>query len=303
MRLMLCLLSCIAFGHPACARDFDVEIRSGRGFGYFVGDLVAASIEIRGPVDGELLRSSLPQPASLRNSLDLREVSPAEEFIDGDMRVWRLRLTYQNFYAALDVRNIEVPAFELSFQLAGERRSVSVPAWRFGVAPLREVAPEQKERGQDYLRPDPAADLIDRSSALRFAGFFAALSVVFSVLVAWDRGWPPFRGRQSRVFAGAARKLGVLRRRRDAIEVAPEAMRELHRAFDAAGGKRILAGDLDEFFLNRPEFSRLRSRTERFFTASEKMFFEGEKRSRCAEFPLPELVAYAKALAHRERAG
>ncbi|QGM46023.1 nonribosomal peptide synthetase MxaA [Methylocystis heyeri] len=303
MRWKLSLLAWIVFSNAACAEEFSVEIKRERAFGYFVGDLVRAVVEIRGPVEGELLRSSLPQPASLSLSLDLREVSPTEEFVEGATRVWRLRLTYQNFYAALDVRSIEVPAFELSFEVSGARRLVSAPAWRFSVAPLREIVLERKESGQEYLRPDPGVDFVDGSPTFWLAFSSAALSALLCIMVAWDRGWAPFHRRSSRVFAGAARKLEALRRRRDAIEATPQAMRELHRAFDAAAGKRILAGDLEEFFLSRPEFDRQRCTTERFYSVSEKMFFGGEKGPRCAEVSLSELIAFAKALAQRERAG
>ncbi len=300
MRLALYMFAWMVFSVPACAKEFTVEVRSERSFGYFTGDLVRSLVEIRGPADAKLLRASLPHPAPLRVSLELRDVS-VEEFVDGSARVWRLKLAYQNFYAALDVRNVDVPGFELTFEVSGERRAVTVPAWRFGVAPLREITPEQKERGEEYLRPDPGADSVDDARTLRIAISFAVLSALLSIAVAWDRSWPPFRRRSTRVFSITARKLGSLTRHPNSPEALRVAMRDLHRAFDAAGGKSLFGPDLEEFFQHRPEFARLQPTAERFFSASEKVFFGSEKRPGSADFTLTELIGFAKALAERER--
>ncbi len=300
MRLALYMLAWMVLYLPACAKEFAVEIRAERAFGYFVGDLVRSLIEIRGPADAELARASLPHPASLRVSLDLRDVS-VEEFADGETRLWRLRLTYQNFYSALDVRNIEIPGFDLTFRVAGEHRAVAVPAWRFGVAPLREITPEQKEKGDDYLRADPAADFVDDVRALRIAISFAILNALLFISVAWDRNWPPFHRRSTRVFSIAARKLGSLSRHSNSAEALRVAMRDLHRAFDAAGGKSLLGPDLERFFHSRPEFARLQPTAERFFKASEKVFFGANSQPASADFNMAELLDFAKALAERER--
>ena len=301
MRLALFILVWSVLSLPAWAGEFSVQTRAGVPFGFFVGDLVRSLIEIRGPADAKLVRASLPHPAPLRISLDLRDVS-VEEREEGQQRLWRLRLTYQNFYAALDVRNIEVPGFELTFEADGERKAVSAPAWRFGVAPLREITPEQKERGEDYLRPDPAADFVDEFWSLRIDILFAVLGAILSIAVAWDRGWAPFQRRPVRVFARSARRVRALARRSDSIEGLRLAVRELHRAFDAAGGKSVLRPDLDEFFRRRPELARLRSTAERFFKVSEGMFFGAEESPDYPEFTMTELVGFVKALAERERA-
>jgi len=301
MRAAFFVLVWLLLPLPAGAKDFSVEVRSERSFGYFVGDLVRSLVEIRGPADAELERASLPHPVPLRGSLDLRDVS-VQELEDGQQHLWRIRLTYQNFYAALDVRDIEIPAFQVSFRIGGEHELVDAPAWRFGVAPLREVTPEQKERGADYMRPDPGGDFVDDAWFLQIGILFAALSVTLLIAIAWDRGWPPFHRRPTRVFALSARKLAALVRQPESAATLRSAVRDLHRAFDATDGKSLLRPDLNEFFRRRPEFASLRATTERFFEASEAMFFGVEQNQRSSGFTVAELAGFAKALAERERA-
>ena len=165
MRSALLLLALIALSRPAQADEVSVQIHSERPFGHFVGDLVRAHVDVHGAGDATLISASLPHPGPLTVSLDLRDVS-AEEIEEMGAKFWRIHLTYQNFYVALDVRNMEIPGFTLSFSRPGGDMAVNVPGWRFGVAPLREIAPEQKEKGADYLRPDPVADFVDESRPL-----------------------------------------------------------------------------------------------------------------------------------------
>ncbi len=299
MRLAIVLLAWVVFTPTARANEFSVEIRTERSFGYFVGDLVKAIVDIRGPANAELVRASLPNPIPLTVSLDLRDVS-VEEFKDDDGRLWRIRLSYQNFYAALDVRNIEVPAFTIRFRRAGEQTQVIAPDWRFGVAPLREIAPEQKERGEDYLRPDPAPAFVDEEPSLWLTLLFAALTFALTIGIAWDRGWPPFHRRAKRGFSILARRLEALARRDQSLEGLRRAARDLHRAFDDVSGKSLLSPDLNDFFRRRTEFASLQPTTERFFEASEKLFFDPAGGAN--GLTMAELVSFAKALAVQERA-
>ena len=152
------------------------------------------------------------------------------------------------------------------------------------------------------MRLDPIADLVDDVRLLRIAIILTALSAVLFVAISWDRGWPPFHRRPARVFAFAARRLGALTRQPDSNATLSLAARDLHRAFDAAGGKTLLRPDLEEFFRRRPEFASLKAATERFFEASEGMFFAAEQDRSASALTLAQLAGFAKALAEKERA-
>ena len=300
-RSALLFLASIALSCPAQADEFSVRIHTERPFGHFVGDLVRARVDVYGPENASLISASLPHPGSLTVSLDLRDVS-TREIEEMGTKFWRINLTYQNFYVALDVRNMEIPGFALSFSRPGGDVAVNVPGWRFGVAPLREIAPEQKEKGADYLRPDPAADFVDESRPLATLILWATITIFFVLAVARDRAWPPFHQRRARIFSILARQLAAKARGPCSEEEFRLAMRKLHRAIDAACGHSIMKGDLAKFFAGRPEFASSRASTERFFAVSDEVFFSGASDLTSKDYSMMELVKFAEELAQREKA-
>jgi len=294
MRIALIMLLALFCATPVEAEQARVTIHSERPFGYFAGDLIHARVEIITPPEANLSASSLPRPGPLGVSLDLRAAS-LHVRIEGANKRWDVDLVYQNFYVALDVRQIEIPAFDLRF---GEE-SVTVPAWSVGVAPLREIAPAKPERPEDYLRPDPPMVFVEETQPQRRALAFAALSTLLLAAVARDRAWPPFRKRRARIFNALARTLAS-QTRADA-SVLPQAFRSMHRAIDLANGASLLAEDVPAFLSRRPEFASLEPSFDRFFSASRGAFFsqEGEP---VADYSFAELLDLAKALARQERA-
>lgn len=295
MRSALAILALLSTLLTAGAGDFGVSVRSARPFGYFVGDLIYAHVDVSAPADKELSAASLPRPGPLNISLDLKDVA-VEETKEADRRFWRIDLVYQNFYVALDVRNIEIPRFEL--RVGGE--TVSVPAWKVGVAPLREIVPAQQERAEDYLRPDGAAALVDEARPKALALGLAALTMLSIIVVAWDRGWPPFHRRGARVFSALARDLAKQAHGSRDATAFNRALRRVHRAIDATNGASLLVEDLSSFFARRPEFAPLRPSFERFFAVSNSRFFADHSETGVEE-EFSELFRFVQALSQAER--
>jgi mxaA protein len=281
---------------PAPAAEIDLTVRPERTFGYFVGDLIRAEVEVLAPEGRELSSASLPHPGPLGVSLALREVA-VREARRSDRRALLIDLVYQNFYVALDVRNIEIPGFDL--RIGGE--PVTVPAWTVSVAPLREIVPGPVESARDYLRPDGAPILADESAPRFFTLAAAALATVSLAFVARDRGWPPFHRRRARVFNILARKLTKRAWVGANAEAFRQALKNLHRAIDATNGASLLAEELPAFLARHPQFAAQRSDLERFYETSRRTFF-GD----AAEAPGPDdfrrLTQLATALARLERA-
>lgn len=294
-----CVALMLAATLPALAQEAAVRIRSARPFGYFVGDLIHARIEISAPPGATLSRASLPTPGALTGALDLRDVTLRETTKNG-ARLWRLDLTYQNFYVALDAREIEIPGLDLSLSTAAGAETVAVPAWSVGVSPLREIAPKQQERSEDYLRPDGSSSLADEATPRNLAIGAGAAALLALAFVARDRAWPPFQRRKARVFSALANDFSGWR-----IMAADghfrAAIQSAHRALDTANGATLLSADLPGFLHKHPEFAPLRADFERFFAASKRHFFGGETSG--DDFGAEQLAQFVRALARLERAG
>jgi mxaA protein len=276
-----------------------VRLTADRSFGFFVGDVVTAHLEIIADESMSLKSASLPLVGPLDHRLDLRDLRVVEERASGGAKRWRVDLAYQIFYVALDVRDLDIPSFSLRFSSAAGTQTVSTPVWKVGVSPLREVLPQRRDDPADYMRPDSVAIPADAATPTLVAAIFSTLAVGALALLARDRGWPPFHHRRARVFAVASRRIASFARANSEAS-RREALLTLHRAIDATAGRRVFAEDLDAFLARHDEYARLRDGLAQFFAASRRLFFgagAGE------EFPFAELAALARRLAECERAG
>lgn len=294
--LLVLALACGLIG-PAVAEPLSARLYADRSFGFFVGDVARARVEIVAEKGLRLQSASLPLPGPLTYWLDLRDISVVEESAGRGLTRWRIELAYQIFYVALDVRDLEIPGFALRFAGSAGVETVRAPVWKIGVAPLREVLPQRRDDPTDYMRPDSVVAAIDTATPTLWAGALAASTLAALAAVARDRGWPPFHHRRARVFAAAARRLAALAKRGDEA-ARREALLTLHRALDAAAGRRLFAEDLDDFLAHRYELASQRAGLQTFFASSRRMFFEAGEGTAA---PLGELAALAKRLADCER--
>ncbi|SFK61021.1 hypothetical protein [Methylocapsa palsarum] len=287
---------------PASAGDISVEVHSARPFGYFVGDLIHAEVEIRAPAGAVLSPATLPHPGTLSASLDLRNIY-VEQARTNDGAVWRLDLTYQNFYVALDVRDVQIPAFTLTITTPSGVESHEVPVWRIGVAPLREVAPEKRENAEDYMRPDTAPITFSETRPQAAFAAFSTTALLGLVLIARDRAWPPFHMRRRRLFSALARRIRALTRVPENRQTVCAALMDIHRTLDACRGKSLLQEDLPTLLHAHPEFADLESSLNRFFSASRRLFFGRPEDTEAIDVTVGELARLSESLARRERVG
>jgi mxaA protein len=283
----------------ALADDSVVAIHVERHFGYFVGDLIRARVDVRAPAGASLLRASLPHPGAVTPYLDLCD-SRVEETAEAEGPLWRLFLTYQNFYVALDVRDIVIPKMDLDMSIDGGVREIAIPAWKIGVAPLREVLPASKENAEDYLRPD-GDPLYHFDAAARLATNILGALTLLSVLgVARDHAWFPFRQRRARRFSRLARRFLSKRGPPQNIDGLRARLLEMHEVFDATYGRTLLESEVGAFLDRHEEFAPLADAFGRFFALSREAFFG--RASRCRDDDHEWLASFVAELAKRERA-
>jgi len=166
---------------------------------------------------------------------------------------------------------------------------VPVPGWTFTMSPLRQIA---QEGGGLALQPDTPIRTVAQKPDTVILALVAAL--LFGIALAHHYARWPFHQRPARPFSQAHR---TLRRHARQQGKPAEALIVLHRAFDAAAGQRLLAGDVGAFVAARPQLADSQPRIERFFAASRGEFFGDTG----APMSLSELVELAHTLARHER--
>ncbi|WP_165602090.1 nonribosomal peptide synthetase MxaA [Methylobacterium indicum] len=293
---------------PAAAQIGTVTVRSPRPFGLFLGDRFGATVEIEA-ADGFVPQAaSLPKAGPLTYWLDLTGLSVAAgPLLPNGNRLWRLSLAYQTFYAALDVRRLDIPAFTVTFASDSARATTSataeVPTWPILVSPLREIQPPPVADPVDYLRPESPVPRRDPGPARALAWAFAALGLAGLALLARDRAWWPLHRRPARAFAAAARQVRRLAARPEDEAAYRAALLALHRGLDRTDGRRVMGEDLADFLGRHPAYGALAQPLGRFFAASRAAFFGRDPAAARRAWPFPDLVATARRLAAAERAG
>jgi mxaA protein len=285
-------LGCFAAIFPAHAQVVSVQfLTPTRDFGYFVGDVLSTDAIITVAPGTVLDMRSLPVPGPLKGGIELRRID-AQQAAEGEPPRIRIHAEYQNFVAPEQVTAAELPGFAVQFTAGPAHATARIPAFAFHVSPLRVAQRSVADAGD--LRPNRAIPpLPEAGLAARFTASLI-LALAFFLSLASGRGWLPGPRGAKRPFALAASRIARLSA--DAHSAARYL--EMHRAFDATAGRRVLPRDLDDFLSNHPHFADLRQDIAAFFRASESRFFARETAPEPAGADIAKL---AKSLRRRER--
>ncbi len=301
MRMALgAVFALLAMCAVAQAQVQSVKLLTPRLFGYFVGDVLDDEVVVRVDKGTELVAGSVPQRGSLNAWFELVASSVEEEEADG-AKIYRLYLAYQNFYPAIDARQLEVPGFTLSFKAGDRIYPAEVPGWSFNISPLREVLPPAKASGDQYMQPDALPPFYDLRGDATIALALLALALVALALLAYHLAWWPFGARAHRPFTEAARSIRKLLRGTEAGPAYREAVVILHRAVDATAGHAVFSEDVPAFLAQHPAFARLKDEFTRFFASSQKAFFGENPADAIAGFGPAELRRFSDQLSATER--
>ncbi|MGO9133487.1 MAG: nonribosomal peptide synthetase MxaA [Methylovirgula sp.] len=292
----------ILFGlAQTCAAQLrNVDVAKPRLFGYFVGDVLRDEVDVDVDEGTELVRASVPERGPLNAWLELSQ-SSFETTHHGNITRYRLHLSYQTFYPALDARQIDIPGFTLSFKTGDHIYPVSVPSWSFGISPLREVLPEAKASGADYMQPDVLPTNYDyRRTAIWAFGLLTA-TLIAAILLARHMALWPFGARPQRPFTVAARTVRKLSTQGETQLAYREALVAVHRAVDATASYTVFAEDVPAFLGQHPIFARLKDQFAAFFVSSQNAFFSDRPSNASGCLSLPELRQFSNQLAVAER--
>lgn len=301
MRWVFVALMLFVGAATAHAQIHSVKLVTPRLFGYFVGDVLHSEVDIAVDPGTELVAASVPAPGPLSSWIDLVGSRFEKASADG-ATLYRFYFDYQNFYPSLDSRYLDIPGFPITFTAGDKTFTAQVPQWSFLIASLREVLPEARASGADYMQPDvdpPRFDL-NRDRTAFFA--FLAVSLAALVLLAYHLAWWPFGARAKRPFTDAARRVRKLLNARAADRGYRDALLTLHRAVDATAGHAVFAEDLPKFLGEAPAFSGLQGEFDLFFRSSRQAFFSDNLAAATADFSPDELRRFCDRLAVAERA-
>ncbi len=258
----------------ACSSSFHqpitfFQVQSPRPFGYVIGDEIKRRIivEVR---DGLALQyRSLPGKGEINRWLNLKKVAVNKIKTSRGTR-YQIDLTYQLFYAPLEVKMLELPGFTLQFRQFGKMTDKQVPPWYFTAAPLRELA-IRKQDGKEYMRPDTPAPFLDNTAnQIRFA-MFLCIAMLAAIYLAWVYGLLSFLPKYQ-VFKRPCRQLGKLSEREFA-----SMLNMMHGALNQLNGKPLFQHRLTDFFQRFPDYQQLENEFRWFFECSNRYFFGSAK--------------------------
>lgn len=294
----LALAALLLAAAPAGAAG--VDLYAPRAFGYLIGDTITLEAVVTLDAGWRLDESSLPRPRPVTYWLDLKSLGVKPETAPDGTPRYRLILTYQTFYAPLEPRALDIPAVPLAARKDDSRQSLSIPAWTFVSSPLREIVAGQR-RNPMALQPDVLPRPYPLAADAGRAAAAAAVAIASLIAFAAASGWGPFAGR-SRPFSIAVRHMRRLPDL-DAPLGYEDALQLLHRAFDAAAGRRLFGEDVPAFLANVPALAGEQEAIDRFFTASRIAFFGDDAEMAMALLPPDALLDFARRLAAVERRG
>jgi len=250
----------------------------GRDYGLMVGELIQHHYIIAVDSDYTLTPSSLPAEGELSYWLDLNVVDFSST-VKGNKTLYRLNLSYQTFYAPLDVRALTIPAIELDFADTEKNRvSLTLDDWTFTMSPIKEITPSGvgNDTGiERFMKASIKPRLIrlqQIEDRLVFITILVLLSLLSYIVVS---GWIPSLNRSP--FIQARQRIKQLRHNDlNQNKHYQACLQALHQAINQRAGQTIFMGRLDYFLDTHSAFSALEKPLREFFAHSQDSFFFDE---------------------------
>ncbi len=263
--LILLLGSCSSsFTEPVLS----FQVQTPRPFGYVIGDEIKQRILVEVRQGMELQYNSIPSKGSINRWLNLNKVKINK--VEGKAgQVYQIDLSYQLFYAPLEVKSLDLPGFILQFRQFGKNVEQAVPVWHFTAAPLRELAIRQKD-GKEYMRPDLIAPFVDNSPVITRLILSLSLVVAVGAYLAWLYGLLTFLPKYQ-IFKKPARQLARL-----PVENIESRLNIMHHALNKLNGKPLFKHKVSEFYQRFPRYQQLNIELDWFFNRSNQHFFSAD---------------------------
>jgi mxaA protein len=243
------------------------EFQVPKPFGYVIGDEIQHRIIVETRQQLKLVGNSMPAKGQINRWLNLNQVNiSSAKSAEGDTTI--IDLTYQVFYAPLEVKMLKIPSFTLQYLQNEQAIEQAVPEWHFTLSPLHELA-VRKENDQVYTRPDAQPGLISNQTELNGLYLSLLALVTGGCYLAFRYGNLPNLTRRN-LFKRAYRELSKL-----TAKDAAAALAIVHSALNSRNQKPLFRHQLNEFYQQQPEFKVIANQLDWFFSFSNHYFFSG----------------------------
>ncbi|MFL9610259.1 hypothetical protein ACKF11_09270 [Methylobacillus sp. Pita2] len=264
------LLSLLFLTLPAFAAEKSINAQSFvRDIGYRVGDIVEQRVEVVVPTGFEFDESSLPKRLGAGAHIELRDVVHKTENTSKGVK-HTLLFDWQVFRTLRDVRPIPLRALDLQFRKGDEIFVARLQPAEVLMAPM---LPTMLTKEQATPREAIAPKAQPLEPILQQIGWSIVGLLVAVLYFAWRFDYLPFRGKHASPFRKAAREIRRLRNQQDGLQAS---IRILSRAFNDYAKAAVTQEGLKQFFAKHPETQQFQAEIEKFFLATQQMFFAGK---------------------------
>ncbi len=244
------------------------QVQNPRPFGYVIGDEIRQRIIIETRKGLALQYSSLPNKGEINRWLNLNKLNVAKTKTRKGVR-YQIDLTYQLFYAPLEVKMLELKNFTLQFKQFGNTIEKIVPSWSFTAAPLRELA-IRKDNGKEYMRPDALVPSIDNTTAFNRLIVSLLITFILVAYLAWLYGLLTFLPKYQ-IFKRPARQLAKFSK-----DDLASMLNIMHKALNQLNGKPLFQHRLTNFYQRFPDYQQLNDELVWFLNYSNQYFFSSD---------------------------
>lgn len=241
------------------------QVQTPRPFGYVIGDEIKQRIIVEVRKGLALQTSSIPGKGEINRWLNLNKTKIDKSNTPEGIR-YQIELTYQLFYAPLEVKMLELPGFTLQFSQFGDSIEKTVPRWYFTSAPLRELA-IRKEDGKEYMRADTPAPLLDNTPSFNRLILSLFIACLLAAYLGWLYGVFTFLPKYQ-IFKRPAQKLA-----KSAKNDLASMLNIMHKALNNLNGKPLFKHQLNDFYQRFPNYQQLHGELIWFFDYSNQHYF------------------------------
>lgn len=272
--------------------------------GYTVGDIITRNMVISIKKPYQLIDESLPIIGYERRykgqlvGIDLSAISHTKK-ADGDKIIHTISLSYQVFTNNVVAKHGSLPQEYLRVinteSHGKEIVKYRIPSWDFGISPLSIFGQVKVEDDMSTFRGPLLISASNEDKRLKTLLIILGLSLVGLLYMLGKHAWLP---RMGGPFAKSYREIRKLPNTPQAIQIAVSSM---HQSLNKTAGYSLFAGNLEQFYAQKPAFKAIKTEMNQFFALSRQVFFEPMAQHEVGNNPVQWLAQFCRRCRDCER--